>query len=590
MHRLPIILCLLAAGVPPLAIPAPVSAQQALAGELVPGQLSARDSARLLRAARSEQSRFEVVRRAQLPWTFREGGGACDERIGRFCLTHGSRGKEWEPPEDEEALVEARARLLENLGLAAAYVPGDGWLTGQRIRYHLEAGEREEALVVARQCRATGWWCAALAGFAHHHTGDPAAADAAFSEALRLMPPEERRRWLDLGALLDDQTVRVYRRLDETEREAFAQRLWRLGSPFYMRPGNDLRSEHLARHVWDQLQDRSRSTENISWGWDLRQIVLRYGWPIGWERVRNRPGSLDPPSLVSHYASSDRNFLPPAEIFQREDDIAAGEWDVEPKRPRTGYGLHLTSGRAKWFERLDHQVAVFRRGDSALIVATYELPADSLPADAEVVAALALFAADATEPSVTRFRDGGLRGTLVATAPPQPAVVSVEVLAEAEKRAARARFGLPLQPRGAEALAVSDLLLLRAPEPLPDSLAPAVENARGSVRVRAGERVGIYWEIYGLRADRPESLSMSLRLLEEQGGWLRRLGRRIGLLSDDVPIRLRWQEQAEPDPVVGRSVSIEIPPLAPGSYTLELAIRRNGREELTSRRLLQVDD
>jgi hypothetical protein len=182
-----------------------------------------------------------------------------------------------------------------------------------------------------------------------------------------------------------------------------------------------------------------------------------------------------------------------------------------------------------------------------------------------------------------------VRGTLVASAPSHPAVASIEVLAEAERRAARARFGLPLRPTEPGALAVSDLLLLREPEPLPDSLAPAVENARASVRVRPGERVGVYWELYGLSADRPESLSMSLRLLEERGGWLRRLGRRVGLLSDEVPIRLRWQEQAEPDPIVGRSVSIEIPPLSPGTYTLELVVARGGREELTSRRVLEVE-
>jgi hypothetical protein len=589
MNRLPIILSLLLAAAAALVAPASARAQQTLAAEAVPGRLAAADSARLLRAARSEQSRFEVVRRSNLPWTMREGGGPCDERIGRFCLTHGSRGREWEPPEDPEPVVGARDRLLLNLGLAAAYVPGDGWVTGQRVRYHLEAGEPEEAIVVARQCRAVGWWCAALAGFAYHHTGDPAAADAAFSDALRLMPADERQRWLDLGMVLEDQTLRVYRRLDEREREAFAERYWRLASPFYMRSGNDLRSEHLARHVWDQLQDRSRSTENISWGWDLRQIVLRYGWPIGWERVRNRPGSLDVASLVSHYPSSNRNFLPPPEIFRGEDGIAGGEWDVEATRPRTGYSLHLTSGRAKWFERLDHQVAVFRRGDSALVVATYELPADSLAPDAEIVAALALFPADAEAPRVTPFPGGGLRGTLVASAPPHPVVASVEVLAEAEQRAARARFGLPLRPTEPGALAVSDLLLLREPEPLPDSLAPAVENARASVRVRPGERVGVYWELYGLSADRPEPLSMSLRLLEERGGWLRRLGRRVGLLSDDVPVRLRWQEQAEPDPIVGRSVSIEIPPLSPGTYTLELVVARAGREELTSRRVLEVE-
>ena len=131
-----------------------------------------------------------------------------DERIGRFCLTHGSSGREWNPPPDPEEIVAARERLLTALGAAADDVPGDGWVAGQRIRYMVEAGRADDAAELARECRAAEWWCSALLGFAQHQAGNALSADSAFAKALAAMPEPEARRWRDISILLEEPALR----------------------------------------------------------------------------------------------------------------------------------------------------------------------------------------------------------------------------------------------------------------------------------------------------------------------------------------------------------------------------------------------
>src|SRR5690606_17608244 len=127
-------------------------------------RISPEDSVDLLGAARSSQAAFERLRRNRLPETWSSGGGHCDERIGRFCLTFGPGRANWSPPPEDEEVVEARDTLIAGLGWVAGLVPGDTWIAGQRVRYLVEARRFDEAVAAAAECRAAAWWCAALAG------------------------------------------------------------------------------------------------------------------------------------------------------------------------------------------------------------------------------------------------------------------------------------------------------------------------------------------------------------------------------------------------------------------------------------------
>jgi hypothetical protein len=575
--------------------PEPLPAQGRAVGDEV--QLADEaEAARLLREVRAEQTRFERVRRNNLPWTHSRGGGCDprwgDERIGRFCLMHSDDGKDYDPPPEESAVLEARARLLEKLREAGERVPWDGWIAGQRVRYMLESGDAESAAIIAHGCAAAEWWCSALTGYVHHYSGNPARADSAYTEALRLIPDSERERWLDLSTVLEGRTLRAYRRLDDEGRTRFHGRFWHLSRLLFSRPGHDLRSEHLSRNVLDILQDRAQSTDGISWGEDLREILIRYGWPRGWERVRDaRPYvSGGPPSLISYYSNTRAQVIPPFEVLFPADGagLELGEWDVESRRPRTGYNLPIPLATARWLRHIDTQFAVFRRPEHALVVAAYEIPSDSLPeATIPLTSALAI-ARETGEPTVTAFPNRGYADALVAPVEPGPALLSLEVLSTEAQRAARARIGVEIPALEPGTLALSDLLLLRDAELLPDSLAEAAALARGSERLRAGERVGVYWEIYGLPDEELQALSVSLRLVDRRGGWLRRAAERVGVVREAAPIRLRWQEQAASAGYVARSMAVQIPVVSPGGYVLELSVARPGETPVTVEKPVEV--
>lgn len=576
------------------AVAVPAAAPRA--GAQVPdaGSVSRQDSVRAHRAARSRQAAFERTRRAHLPSTWGGGGGECDERIGRFCLTYGDDDTPaWEPPEEPEATVRARERLLGELASAAALIPGDEWVVGQRVRYLLEAGRFEEARAAAAGCRADGWWCSSLAGFAAHRAGDPGAADAAFSRMLAAMPEEESREWTDLGLILDGAARRHYRRLPPDERGAYQERFWTLADPLAGTPGNEVRSEHLVRHVLARLQERAESTDDLSWGDDLREILLRFGWPNGYERVRRLyPAMLgERPSLISHYPEADLDLLPPPPVLTDSFAPAAGIWNDEDRRPRASYVVPRGEKPLRWIVPFEHQVAVFRDGDSATVVAAYRLPADSLPDGARVDASLVAWSdPDRPGPPVQRA-DAGLRGVLVATAPAEPLLISVEAVAAEARIAGRARFGRDLQPLVPGVLAASDLLLFDAEgDGLPETREGVVDRARTSERVRPGERVGVYWELYGLLPGRVEALEVSLRLVDADAGWLRRMAERVGVVREEQPIRIVWGEAAASRPVLQRSLALEVPAdLRPGSYSLELTVSSPGRGPLVSRRTLRVE-
>ncbi|MGH7557536.1 MAG: hypothetical protein ACREMD_07125, partial [Gemmatimonadota bacterium] len=400
------------------------------------------DSIDVLQEARSAQVKFERVRLAHLPWGWSRAGSARDEIVGRLVLL-GDEGGEWRAPPDPAPVVEARRDLLGALSGAAADLPGDGWIVGQRVFYHVEAGRAAAALAAARECRGQPWWCRALAGYAHHAAGDFAASEADFEEALAEMPPVERRRWLELDDLLEGEAEEAYRNSEDGDRAAFLRRFWWLADPLWSVPGNDRRTEHLSRYVLDRILRDARTPFEMGWGNDLREVLIRYGWPTGWERIRPRTWALGTgggSGVVGHDPPGERLFVPDAALLARPAEAAYAPGLLDDNDARSTYA----PAYAERFLDLDHQLAVFRRGDSARVVAGWSLPADSLGGSSRgssrgssglasrgipVEAALVVSADPEAPFRLARVRERGVSGTLALTAPWSPAVVSVEALA-----------------------------------------------------------------------------------------------------------------------------------------------------------------
>ncbi len=542
------------------------------------------DSPRVVSAARSQQARFERLRRSRFARGRNASTRRCDEIIGRFCLRHDDE-EENPPPGPEPARVrQAREQLILHLDSASLTLPGDEWISGQRVRYLVEAGRRGDALGAARSCRAASlWWCLALQGYVHHSAADYELADSFFSAALGAMEERQRCRWTDIEVLLDGDVRKRYRKLPCGQRDSLERSFWWLADPLHTVPGNDRRTEHFARQVLDRMQDGAESAFGVPWGADLRELLVRYGWPTGWERAIRRPGESGVPTIISRHDPQSRQFAPPSQLLQDIAAIKPEDWQLAAEKPRSGYApAYATS-----FHELEHQLAVFPRRDSAIVVAAYDLRNDTLFASEPRRVALVLSDARSAAP-VARVGSADAAAALCVTVESVPLLLSLEAFSPRDSVAARARYARRLAKLQPLLPALSDLLLLNRAAPLPDSLAEAIPLARSSHRARAGEPLGLYWELYGPDS-RGTTLSVSLSLAVGHRSLLRAAAEWIGLVNRKPPLTLTWEEAVPPGTtVVQRSFALQLPELGPGRYTLRLEITLPGREPLYSTREVEI--
>jgi hypothetical protein len=528
--------------------------------------------------AHARQAAFERFRVARLAWSREPGFGNCDEIVGRFCYRH-EAGSERPPPPEPGGVAAARDALLARLDAAGRRDPADGWILGQRVRYRIEAGRAAEAVGLAAACGADPWWCAALEGAARHADGDFAGAERAFDRALAWMPVAEREIWTDLEPILEPDARRVWRGLGPGAREAFARRMWWAADPLWSVPGNERRAEHLARHAWDRMQESAASAYDVPWGRDLGELLVRYGWPAGWERSRDdvgRLGAAGRPGVVAHDPPGARRFVPTLAAIADPAVARAADWPLDDPTPRATYAPSY----ARRFLALAPQIAAFRRGASTILAVGWALPPDSLDSDSghsdsdprasgPVVAAL--LASEGPDRDFIEARDtsAAAGGALRIEIPWPRAVVGVEALGRGT--AARWRAGLELAGARPGLPAVSDLLLLEGPRPIPASLEEALPRARRASVAAPGETLGIFWEAYpgGTGAGGP--VTVAIRIAAPRGG-----------------AELRWTETLPAAAVVPRAATLRVPDAPAGDYVIELTVTWPDGAVARSRRALAI--
>ena len=542
--------------------------------------------------AQAAQAEFERYRRQNLPGTpkMRGGAGNCDEQIGNWCYWY----DENEPPAPAEParIKEARAKLIATLDSAATGNPTDAWLAAQRVRYLVESKRMDDALAAARACKAEGWWCTGLTAFVQHARGEYAAAERSFDSALARMPERERCEWTDLTLLLDDAQLQAYRQLPCGEkRTAWERRLWWLARPLFSTEGNDARTEMFARRMMARMLQGSAVPHQLGFGEDERELMLRYGWSRAWTRSGSSRGFNDSlgVSIVGHEPAPAYPFLPNSFILDNPGNSTAERWlrGVAPIRARYApeYGMPIRA--------LEHQSAVFRRGDSALVVLAYDAARDSAFSQVKnASAALVLTRGDESDAKIVRADEGQeLRGVLTATAPWGASLMSAEVASQSEKRTARARYGVrPPHSVGAR-VSVSDLLLFRPYGTIPSRLEEALPHALPTLKVRANERVGFFWEAYGTNPA-GEQIGVSLTVAEEdpkEPGGLARLGRRLRLWKDASPVSVSLSDvSARGVTTSPRAVLVDIETLAPGTYVVELELDIASQYRVRATRRIEV--
>jgi hypothetical protein len=539
-------------------------------------QLASQDVAddQPLREARSAQARFERLRRLQLPMELSAAGyGHCDVRVGRYCYWYDSTDVAPEP-EHANTLV-ARGQLLQVLARTSIADPTDAWIAGQRVRYLLEAGDWQEAATFAGSyCRASEWWCGALLGTALHVGQQYTEADAAFTRALAAMPVEKRCAWLDARLVADGTLARRLHPDDCRNQPELLASIWKLGQPLWMTGGNDLRSEHLARHTMAEIMDRAPIVSGYSFGWENRELVLRYGWSEWYSRSHNSMSAYSSEVITGHTRSPSYYFLP-VSLTGDGGGLRQVTWRLTDSLARSRYAPR----HVKRISELPHQLARFARGDSMLLLAAYRTSDASLARD-DTRAALALWTGSATE-----VHGATQTGRIRTVTSAQHAFASVEVYGVRSRHAQRARYAIaPLNCDPSWCL--SDLMFVEATNtdsaPEPEF---ALQHALEEPSIAAGQPLGVYWELQSSEGRSP--IRVSLTITPVRVSVLRRMASTLRLARPVTPVRLQWQTppRREREPY---QVTMRLPEDLRGRFRVLLVVERDGHAPQSAEREIVV--
>lgn len=538
---------------------------------------SAADSARDLSRARSAQVSFERSRRAQLPYGS-STGGRCDVRLGRYCWWYDESMPKF-PPESE-VIGRRRAELLAQLDAMASRYPGDDWLSGMRVHYRVDGRDLVGADSVARACRATGWWCDALVGYAAHARGDARLADSAFSSAIAAMPADAACAWRSIAPLLADEERDAYAHRPCDARVELERRYWLLSRPQLSSAANEWQNEFNVRRVLVWLGERAATPHLLTWGDDAAELVLRYGWPTAWSRVVTSGVVGSEPGIVGHDPSPSFSFAPARWLADSLRPMPDEAWEPSAPRTEARYAPRLVRRVAG----VAAQIARFRRGDSTLVVAAYSAADDSLLAPVAILGAARLDGAVrlSTPDSV---RTGRARVMLAGA----PFIAGVEMADTATRTLARTRMGFVPAADSAR-LSLSDLLLYRADEEPATSLDSALSRAIPGDTVTRNWQLGLFWETYGLAAE-GETVDLAVSVERVDHGWIRSARQRLGLTPVDTPIRIRWTDARPPaDRAAAHAVSLDLANLDSGRYRVTLTLTPLGGTPVSTTREFALID
>ena len=561
--------------------------------------------------ARTAQWRFETYRKARIPVLPFGSGGECEVRVGRLC--YWDSNEDSPPPEEPKAIGRERAALVAILAASDSASPNE-WVASQLVRYLVESRRTSEAVAAARGCdRAAGssaWWCAALRGYALHAAGDDAAAAAAYDSALATMPDSTRCRWTDVSTWLDGGAADRFGRLPcGPERERAARRVWWLARPLIAaRDGDDGEAEFLARRTLAALYASSKTPPYAtSWGPDVEEVGMRYGWPVAWTREPPRPMEIESSNIVGHEPRPAHSFVPAKRAMDDPTHATDDDWALESRLAHSRYAPVYADS----FSVLGHQLARFRRGDSSVFVAAYDVGDDERwTHGGPLRAGFALAAGPDSLLALAVRDDAPAHGALLLRAPARGALAGVELYSAEGRRAARARYGVaPL----AHDAALSDILLVRADGYADAAIADlddVAPRALGSATVAEGGTVGLFWETYLTRraaapaADDSVSeysasddgasvdttaLAVSLTIVPVDISFAKRLAIALRLAQRPTPMTLKWDDSGRAAGPAGHVLVLHTEGIPAGRYRLELAVSGAGlREPAVATREIEV--
>ena len=540
-------------------------------------------------AARNAQVQFEQFRRANLPEAkASRSGSSCDEQVGRFCYWYDE--KDPPAPREPDRIRDARGRLIALFDSAALANPSDGWIASQRVRYLVEENRLRDAVAAARTCKADGWKCGTLLGFAYHEAGDYVRADSAYRAALAKMTPRERCDWEDISLLLDEELLPKYRaqQCGDSARLAFERRVWWMARPLFSTAANDARTEHYARVTMVQMLTEAPSAHESGFDEDERELLLRYSWPRAWARSGGGFGGRGGGGTVGYEPTPAYPYLPNAYVYDNPVNTDSLRWTTRPGVVHARYA----PAYATPLLRLEHQSALFRRGDSSLVVLAYDLRSDSALARAkDVQAALVLTQGEERDAVVVRLPNKS-RGVITAHSVWAPMLMSAEVTSPTVGRSARARYGIRPPYAVGVRVSLSDLLLFEPYGSLPTTLTEVIPHAMQSLRVRPDKKIGFYWEAYGTNPS-GETMNINVTVAPEvldEPTKAQRVKRALRVWKEAKPVTVQVQDvSARGQNVSPRSVEVDLSTLPPGPYLVELEIEVAKQYRVRAERRIVVE-
>jgi hypothetical protein len=537
------------------------------------------------------QARFETFRRANLPFSRGGGSDRCQEQVGRFCYWYDETADN-APPEPGPVSAQ-RLQLIALLDSLGRVKPAENWIAGQRLRYLDEAKLGTRALAAAQECKAYGWWCDALQGFAHHQLGQFVEAEAAYDRVLARMTEIERCRWTDISLYLDEDTRKQYQRTQcgTPQRETYETRVWFFARTRYGMRGNDSRTEHFARLTYVEFLRAAPSAYMFGFDEDERELVLRFGWSRSWSRGPDMygPQGSGPPqmNIIGHDPVPAHRFVPPHHVLTSPTVSDSVDWAVQLPPVVARYGPPY----AKKILMLEHQQGLFRRGDTALVVLAYDVSKEPKMAGARLDGALVLTPGGVPRPNTTTATGVPSKGTLTVRAPWGPLLMSAEIAAMDSSVLARARYGIrPPFAQGAR-VSLSDLLFYTPYGEFPTAVEEALPHALATQRVRSSQPLGVFWEAYNTNPA-GEKMTISLTVVEEteeSTGVLQRGARALRLARGSAPVSITVEDvSARGNTRSARAVQLDISTLRRGDYLVQLEITVAGQYTIRADRRIVV--
>ena len=335
-----------------------------------------------------------------------------------------------------------------------------------------------------------------------------------------------------------------------------------------MTPGNERRTEHFSRVLYAALQKNAANTHGLSWGRDLAELVVCFGWPEKWTRKpEGYSYGAERSSIAGHDREPGFHFFPTRQPSGNLKLVADSIWELDRALPEERY----SPSYARAFAGLDAQVSRFRRGDSTLVIAAYDVSQDTLFRGRRFTAALVSTTNDTIPPAVRAVAEAPIAHVMTLTTAGESQLVGVELLASDSAAAARWRSGYSEVPLDPERFGVSDLLFVDGGDTLPESLDAAIPRTHGGTVFSRTAKVGLFWELYG-KAPLDSAVPISLTISPLDGGMLRTALRALRIAPRATPLNIRWQENGASGLLSARSLLLDLSLVPPGRYEVKLEV------------------